>query len=297
MRTQATLHIKLFAAIGVIAAITVTSFSLSQIAWKTFDIRTAEATRASDKLADGKRKKDGIQVKIAQSQHEIEQKIQDRNAVNDRLMSLQQQLTKVSSSSGMSCKPAFGPDGRVSVDADGKPLQNCTPAANVNQVQLNLVKTQIANTQKEFELAQNAVKQSEDDAKLINSKEIDEQLAHADAEFRAAVDASQLYSYAGMLTGKASADVTEADVKRLEKYLIIIPAIAAAFASTLLAVTAVRRIKAPVPPAAATIPDEAANYLFGPLLEAIRAEARDAVAAAIDGKSKAAASSSHNVAA
>lgn len=153
MRTQKTLHIKLFAGLGVLAAI-----------------------------IDVKRKKDGIQVKITQSQHEIEQKIQDRNAVNDRLMSLQQQLTKVSSSSGMSCKPAFGPDGKVSVGQDGKPLQNCAPAANVNQTQLNLVKTQIANTQKELELAQNAVKQSEDDAKQINSKEIDEQLAQADNE-------------------------------------------------------------------------------------------------------------------
>jgi hypothetical protein len=83
-----------------------------------------------------------------------------------------------------------------------------------------------------------------------------------------------------MVTGKAVAEVTEAEVKSLEKYLIIIPSIAAAFASTLIAITAVRRIKAPELAPVATIPDEAAAYLFGPLVAAIRQEAKDAVAAA-----------------
>jgi hypothetical protein len=82
-----------------------------------------------------------------------------------------------------------------------------------------------------------------------------------------------------MITGKAVAEVTEAEVKNLEKYLIIIPSIAAAFASTLIAITAVRRIKPPEP--TPTIPDEAAAYLFGPLVAAIKTEARDAVAAAM----------------
>jgi hypothetical protein len=289
VRTQTSWHIKFFAALGVIAAITVTSFSLSQIAWKTFDIRTAEATRASDKVAAIKTRKDEVQNKIAQLQHDLAQKISDRNVLNDRLSLLQQQLTQISHSNGMSCKPAFGPDGKLSVGDDGKPLQSCTPIAAVNQAQFGLLKAQIASTQKELELAQSTVKQSEEDVRLVDSKAVDDELAKADAEYRSAVDTSQLYSYAGMLTGKAGADVTEADVKRLEKYLIIIPSIAAAFASTLLAVTAVRRLRAPEPQPITTIPDEAAKYLFGPLLEAIRAEARDSVAAAMNGQARAAA--------
>jgi len=153
--------------------------------------------------------------------------------------------------------------------------------AVVNQSQLNTLKAQIASTQKELELAQAAVKQADDDAKRIDPRQVDDELGKAEAEYRSAVDKSQLHSYAGMITGKASADVTEADVKRLEKYLIIIPSIAAAFASTLLAVTAVRRVKPATLPPMATLPDEAAKYLFGPLLEAIKAEAQDTVAAAM----------------
>ena len=55
----------------------------------------------------------------------------------------------------------------------------------------------------------------------------------------------------------------------------------------MLAVTAVRRIKPPEPPPMATIPDDAAKYLFGPLLEAIQKQARDSVAAAMTEKVKA----------
>jgi hypothetical protein len=52
--------------------------------------------------------------------------------------------------------------------------------------------------------------------------------------------------------------------------------------------TAVQRIKTPPPETVTTMPDEAAAYLFGPLLQAIRKEANDAVAAAVNGHSKAA---------
>jgi hypothetical protein len=98
------------------------------------------------------------------------------------------------------------------------------------------------------------------------------------------VNKSQLHSYTSMITGKAVAEVSEAEVKNLEKYLIIIPSIAAAFASTLIAITAVRRIKPSEPPA---IPDEAAAYLFGPLLAAIKQEAKETVTAVMNERAKA----------
>jgi Skp family chaperone for outer membrane proteins len=280
VRTQSSFPIKFFAALGVLAAITVTSFSLSQIAWKTFDIRTAEVTRAHDKLAAVQTKKSDVQEKFNQYQKTLDSKIQERNTVDERLSNLQQQLTKISTAVGNACSPVVGPDGRLVVGEDGRPLSKCAPTATVNQTQLNAIKAQIANTQKDLDVAKPAVKQAEDELRNFDVRQLDAELATADAEYRAAVNQSQLHSYAAMVTGKAVADVSEADVKSLEKYLIIIPCIAAAFASTLLAVTAVRRIRPKT--SVATIPDEAAAYLFGPLVTAIRQEARDAVAAAVN---------------
>jgi hypothetical protein len=101
----------------------------------------------------------------------------------------------------------------------------------------------MASTKKELEAAEAAVRQARGEARKIDPRAIEQSLAKADAEYRTAVNKSQLHSYTSMVTGKAVAKVTEADVKSLEKFLIIIPAIAARFASTLIAITAVRRIK------------------------------------------------------
>ena len=87
-----------------------------------------------------------------------------------------------------------------------------------------------------------------------------------------------------MIRQKPPAEVTDAEVKALESYLIFIPSIAAALASTLLAISAVRRIRPRRPDPPITIPDEAARYLFGPLLDALRKEASDAVAVALNKK-------------
>jgi hypothetical protein len=90
-----------------------------------------------------------------------------------------------------------------------------------------------------------------------------------------------------MLFGKDSNQLTDGEVKTLERYLIWIPAIAAALSSTLIAMTAVRRIKPPKPQPAAVLPDDAAGYLFNPLLTGITKAAADAVTTAINGHFKA----------
>jgi hypothetical protein len=89
-----------------------------------------------------------------------------------------------------------------------------------------------------------------------------------------------------MLFRKDPREVSDGEVKTLEWYLIVIPSIAAALSSTLIAMTAVRRIKSK-PEVVTAIPDEAAAYLFGPLVAAIKQEAQDAVSAAMRGITKA----------
>jgi hypothetical protein len=140
VRTQNVWHIKILAALGVIAAITVTSFSLSQIAWKTFDNRIAEATHTSDKLIEAKNKKDAFQNRLALSHRDIDQKIGDKKFVSERLAALEGQLTKISSSTGVTTKPVLGSDGQPIIGNDGRPLTTSSPSANVNQTQLNVLK-------------------------------------------------------------------------------------------------------------------------------------------------------------
>ena len=51
VRTQDSWSVKFFAAVGVIGAVIVTSFSLSTIAYQTFDPRLAEATEKNNQIA------------------------------------------------------------------------------------------------------------------------------------------------------------------------------------------------------------------------------------------------------
>jgi hypothetical protein len=277
-RTQTALHIKLFAALGVLAAITVTSFSLSQLGWKTFDTRIADAVRAGDRLNEARQKKAAFDQKLAQAARDTDQKLQARDNKNKMLADAQAQLTQIKSNAGQTCRPTLGSDGKPVLRADGTPVPpTCSPNVAVNAAQLKSVNAQIDSTKKAVDSAEADVRQSNEAFKALDGRPIEEGLARAEAEYRAAVNKSQLHSFTGMVRGKASSEVTEAEVKDLEKYLIGIPSIAAAFASTLLAITAVRRIKPQVPAPVVTLPDEAAAYLFGPLLDAIKEEAKGAV--------------------
>jgi len=147
----------------------------------------------------------------------------------------------------------------------------------------------IADSKVKLAEAEAAVKDAESQRQnaKFDTRPLDEEIRKAQKDSRGSIFQSQLHSYAAMLLGKDPQNVTDGDVKLLEWYLIVIPSIAAAFSSTLIAMTAVRRIKPPKSATEIDFPDEAVAYLFGPLVAAIRKEAHDAVAAATQDRAKA----------
>jgi hypothetical protein len=167
VRTQDAWHIKLLAAIGVLAAITVTSFSLSQIAWKTFDIRIGQAMQAGDKLSAAKTKQRTLQIQRSQSEQERTQKLDVQRTINERLAHLEDQYTKITFDTKTICTPRLGADGAPVMLSNGTPAQNCNPRSTLNQKQLDALNTEIAGTKKELEMAKNAVKQADDDIKKL----------------------------------------------------------------------------------------------------------------------------------
>jgi hypothetical protein len=123
-------------------------------------------------------------------------------------------------------------------------------------------------------------------------QELEQNLSVTETVYREAINRSQLHSYAAMLFGKDPSQLTDGEVKTLERYLIWISAIAAALSSTLIAMTAVRRrkrLKKPQPEA--ILPDEAANYLFGPFFTAMKQAANHLVVATTDVHTKPASAS------
>jgi hypothetical protein len=180
-----------------------------------------------------------------------------------------------------------------------QPGQNCTAVTTTSQdgitsqqqsckvnPALKPLQTEVAAAKAKVNDAEMAIKQEQAVLGKFDRRPFDDRVSKAEAEYRASVYQSQLHSYTAMLFHKDAQEVSDGEIKTLEGYLIWIPSIAAALSSTLIAMTAVHRIRAPKTEPVSVIPDEAAAYLFGPLVQALRKEANDAVASALNGRAR-----------
>lgn len=275
VRTQTTWNIQFAALFGVACAVVVTSASLYQIGHYTFNPRLENVHDKRTHLQAAQEQKQAFVDRRKTAQELFQQKHEDWNILSERYKTLGSQLN---AQPAQTCTPTTkqNPDGTVST------VQTC----RVNPA-LKTIQNEIAEAKAKLNEVEAAGRQAQAELAKYDPRPYDETVGKADKEYRDAIYQSPLHSYTGMLFGKDAGEVSEGEVKTLERYLILIPAIAAALSSTLIAMTAVRRLKPLHPEPVATLPDDAAAYLFGPLVAAIRAEAKDAVAAAINGGVKA----------
>jgi hypothetical protein len=272
VRTQNSWNIKLAALLGVLCAVAVTSNSLYAIGATSFAPRLEETHKKDDVLQQLEDQKRIREEEIKRADDLIAVRRRDRDAQNQTLQSLNQQLaTQPPPICNVVTIPSALPGGAPST------AQKCSQ----NPI-IKILNGEVAATKLKLDQAQSALSQVENDRKneRFDLSPIEEEIRKAKSENRQSVFQSQLHSLAAMLFRVDPAKVTPEQLKTLEFYLIFVSSIAAAFSSTLIAMTAVRRINKPKELAAVTIPDEAAAYLFGPLVAAIRKEAADAVAAA-----------------
>jgi len=281
VRTQPSWNIKLLAVGGVMAAVVVTSVNLSLIGWNTYDPRLEEVNHKRVELLRLHDQKKVLAIQVAEADATIQQKRNDRDSAYQQQKGLQLELNK---------QQNVVPGTTKTIDQYGttstKTVFRENPAIPLLKKELEALKPKIA-------AAEAALKQAEAQRATYNPRqqELDQKLTVTETEYREAINRSQLHSYAAMLFGKDPSALTDGEVKTLERYLIWIPAIAAALSSTLIAMTAVRRRKRPKSQPPATLPDDAVSYLFGPLCDAISKTANDAIVAAMNIRAKPASTS------
>lgn len=272
VRTQPSWNIKFAALIGVCCAVAVTSVSLYLIGHSTFSPRLEETNTSDNKVAELNDQRRLIAAEAQRAIDLVSQKQKERDSVYNAHQNLVGQLN---AQPPQNCGP-------VTVPSPAPNIPSSTQMRCVTNPVLRTLNSEIAAAKSRLNEAEAALKAAETERALpkYDTSAIDKQINEAEIKNRLAIDRSQLHAYAAMLFQKDPKDVTDADVKTLEFYLILIPSIAAALSSTLIAMTAVRRIK-PVETSTVTIPDEAVTYLFGPLVAAIRAETQAAVDKAV----------------
>jgi hypothetical protein len=272
VRTQNSWNIKFAALLGVLCAVAVTSNSLYATGATSFTPRLEDTHKKDDVLQQLEDQKRVRAEEIKRADDSLALKRSDRDAQSQALQSLNQQLsTQPAPVCNVITVPSALPGGAPST------AQKCSQ----NPI-IKILNGEIAATKLKLDQAQLVLGQAESDRKSerFDLTPLEEEIRKAKSDNRESVFQSQLHSLAAMLFRVDPAKVTPEQLKTLEFYLIFVSSIAAAFSSTLIAMTAVRRIKKPKEAGAVIIPDEAAAYLFGPLVAAIRKEASDAVAAA-----------------
>ncbi len=274
VRTQNSLLIKLAALLGVLCAVAVTSNSLYAIGATSFAPRLEETHRTDDALKDVQAERSRKQLEIDAAAEVVTSRREERDTQVRTQQSLNEQLARqVPPPCTITTIPNPLPG--------GAPLPKTVCPSNPN---FKTLSAEIAATRTKIDQAQIAFSQAETllQRKREEFRSVSETISKAESDNRGTVFQSQLHSLAAMLFGVSPEKVTPAQLKTLEFYLVFVSSIAAAFSSTLIAMTAVKRIKRPREATNVAIPDEAAAYLFGPLVTAIRKEAADAVQAAVN---------------
>jgi hypothetical protein len=278
VRTQERWYIKTLAFIGVASAVVVTSVSLSTIGHLTFNPRLEDAHEKQSRLREYEDQRALLATEVGAAEDALTQKRRDRDSINERYNALVSQLN---SQPNISCTAV----GARNYDGTSITRQVCKTNPALKPLQ-----DEISATKPKMNEAEVGVKQAQEkvDRARAGLGPIDEKIRIAKTQYGDGVYQSQLHAYTAMLFRKDPQQVTDGEVKTLQWYLIVIPSIAAALSSTLIAMTAVRRFrKTSTPEPVATLPDEAIAFLFGPLVAAIKAEANNAVMVAMEDKTKA----------
>lgn len=272
VRTQKSWNIQFAALLGVAAAVVVTSTTLYQIGELTFSPRRAAVYEKLNALEGAKQEREAFLNQRKQVQTGFDQINKDWTSLSETYNALSSKLNDQSAFS-KNCKTVETPS------QDGSSRTTSTSCGR-DPAFLALQKEVLEAKNKRDE-ALTARSQWQAALAKMDSSPFDRTVSKAEGDYHEAVQQSPLHSYAGMLFGKDSQTVTEGEVKRLEWYLLLIPSIAAALSSTLVAMTAVHRIRQPKVEPAARMPDEALTFLLGPLVQTLQQEAKNAIAGAM----------------
>jgi hypothetical protein len=93
VRTQPSWSVKIAAVVGVLSAVVVTSFSLSTIAYRTFDPRLSQANNSHNTLLSLRAEKASLVIQEANAEDDVKQKIKEGDDINEHIKTVTGQLT------------------------------------------------------------------------------------------------------------------------------------------------------------------------------------------------------------
>ncbi|MGU3537026.1 ATPase [Methylobacterium sp. A54F] len=275
-RTQRSWFVRALAIIGIVFAAGVTTKSVSQLGEMMFHPRLMDAAKAKTALKDAQADRASLDTRIAAADARVQQYTTELDQIEKRSADNAQQLAGLPA---QRCERISGTNSRGQRYSNLKCVtdpRTATLSASVTKASADR-----AVVTKDLEEARKA-------RALLDRGAADRRVADTEQAYRNSVNRSQLHSFTAMVYGVDPIEVTDAQVHAFLRIFVFVPALCAAFASTILALCAVsvRKTFMDEDDLGAVVNAEATPYMLAPFAEGIVQEVnaslqksvRDAVA-------------------
>ena len=243
-------------------AMGVTTKSVSQLGEMMFHPRLMDAAKAKTALKDAQADRDSIDTRIAAANARVEQYTNELEQIEKRSADNASQLAGLPA---QRCERVYGTNSR------GMRYSNLKCVTDPRTATLNAAVAKAGSDRsaivKELEEARKA-------RAAVDRGAADRRVADAEQAYRNAVNRSQLHSFTAMVYGVDPIDVSDAQVHAFLRIFVFVPALCAAFASTILALSAVsvRKTFMDEDDLGAAVNPEATPYLLASIAEGVRQE-------------------------
>lgn len=261
-RTQRSYLIRMLAVVGIIFAAGVTTKSVSQLGEMMFHPRLMDAARTKTALKDAQADRATIDGRIAAADSRVAQYTTELDQIEKRAAENAQQLSALPA---QRCERISGTNSR------GQRYSNLKCVTDPRTATLNATVSKATADRA-------AVTKSLEEARKARGEldrgAADRKVADAEQAYRNSVNRSQLHSFTAMVYGVDPIDVSEAQVHAFLRIFVFVPALCAAFASTILALCAVsvRKTFMDEDDLGAVVDPAATPYMLDSITESLRQE-------------------------
>lgn len=271
IRTQPSKVLRVIATIGVIGAAAVTIKSISQLGEIMFRPRLTEAVSAQAKLGDAEAAKATLDRKIADADAVVAQRTNQLAEAEKRLKDGNTELG------------ALPPQRCFRTTTTTRDGRRVTGTRCTTDPRMDAMKTSLTGAQRDRTEASNRLDAARAERDKLDRGAIDRAASEAAVNYRDAVMRSQLHSFTGMVFFKDPGQVTDKEIHSFLFFFVFLPAIGASLAATLLALTAVERVREEDD---IVLDERAGSFILEPFAQDIvrqaREEAERTAAAAIE---------------
>ncbi|CAA2099606.1 hypothetical protein MBUL_00237 [Methylobacterium bullatum] len=261
-RTQRSYFIRALAIVGIIFAAGVTTKSVSQLGEMMFHPRLMDAAKAKTALKDAQADRSTIDNRIAAADARVAQYTTELDQIEKRAAENASQLSALPA---QRCERVSG------TNSKGQRYSNLKCVTDPRTATLN---ASVGKASADRAVVTKSLEEARRARAELDRGVAERKVADAEQAYRNSVNRSQLHSFTAMVYGVDPIDVTDAQVHAFLRIFVFVPALCAAFASTILALCAVsvRKTFMDEDDLGAAVNLEATPYMLDSITDSIRQE-------------------------